>query len=230
MTIVRKTTIGACLWVLTLQYFVAEAVAISGWQGSYSLSRNYISDLGAVGCGVVATGLIETERLCSPLHSLMNASFVLQGLLITCGTLLVWSFFPRGSLWTISLLYIAASGIGVLMVGLAPEDTTQGLHVFGAVENFFCCNAGMAIMGAAMAQWRRSTRNWGFVTLIVGIVGLIGLGLMAMRLDLGLGVGGVERFVAYPFPLWLAVMGVRILTSSGAWSDDGRIQAISEGT
>src|ERR1700675_5042694 len=95
ITIVRKTSIGACMWVLTLQYFVAEAVSISGWQGSYSLSRNYISDLGAVGCGVVATGLIEKEWVCSPLHTLMNASFLLQGLLITCGTLLVWSFFPR---------------------------------------------------------------------------------------------------------------------------------------
>jgi hypothetical membrane protein len=226
---VRMTSIGACLWVLTLQYFVAEAVSISGWQGSYSLSRNYISDLGAVGCGVVATGLIEKEWVCSPLHSLMNASFLLQGLLITCGTLLVWSFFPRGSLWVVSRLFIAASGVGVLMVGLAPEDTIPGLHVFGAVENFFCCNAGMAIMGAAIVQGRRSMRNWGFITLIAGIVGLIGLGLMAMRLDLGLGVGAVERFVAYPFPLWLAAMGAYILRSSGAWSDDDQIQISSKG-
>ena len=92
----RKTTIGACLWLLTLQYFAAEAISISAWQGSYSLARNYISDLGAVGCGVVVTGLSE-ESLCSPLHSLMNASFVLQGLLITCGTLLAWNYGITGT-------------------------------------------------------------------------------------------------------------------------------------
>jgi hypothetical membrane protein len=225
---VRKASFGACLWLLTLQYFVCEAVAISGWRGSYSLSRNYISDLGAIGCDVVAAGLTETTgRVCSPLHALMNASFLLQGLLITCGAVLVWSFFPRSVLWAMALLSIAASGLGVLLVGLAPEDTTPKLHVLGAVVNFFCCNAGMAAMGVAMAQWRRSTRNLGLVTLFVGLVGLTGLALMAMRLYLGLGVGGMERLVAYPFPLWLAVMGLFILASNGVQPNDGDTQAIS---
>jgi hypothetical membrane protein len=225
----RKTRFGACLWVLTLQYFVAEAVSISRWQGSYSLSRNYISDLGAAGCGVVATGLTETtESVCSPLHALMNASFVLQGLLITCGAVLVWPFFPRGFLWAIALLLIAASGLGVLAVGFSPEDTTPKLHFLGAVENFVCCNAGMAIMGVAMSPWRRSTRNLGLVALVFGIVGLTGIGLMAMHLYLGLEVGGMERLVAYPFPLWLASMGVLILASNGAWPSDGNSQPISD--
>jgi hypothetical membrane protein len=224
-TIESNTRFGACLWVLTLQYFVAEAVSISGWQGSYSLSSNYISDLGAVGCGVVATGLTETtEGVCSPLHALMNASFLLQGLLITCGSVLVWSFFPRSFLWAIALVLVAASGLGVLVVGFAPEDTRPNLHFLGAVENFVCCNAGMAMMGAAMAQWRRPSRILGLIALVFGIVGLIGIGLMAMRLYLGLGVGGMERLIAYPFPLWLAMMGVFILASNGAWLNSGNSQ------
>ena len=219
---------GACLWVLTLQYFICEAISISGWRGSYSLSRNYISDLGAIGCDVVATGLTEaTEKLCSPLHALMNASFLLQGVLITFGAVLVRSYFPRGVLSGMALLSIAAAGLGILLVGLAPEDAIPRLHVFGAVVNFFCCNAGMAAMGVAMARWRRSTRNLGVITLVVGVVGLTGVGLMAMRVYLGLGVGGLERLIAYPFPLWLAVMGVLILASNGVRPNDGHAEAFS---
>jgi hypothetical membrane protein len=213
----NKTKVGATLWVLCLQYFVAEAVAISGWPGSYSLSRNYISDLGALGCGVRPGGLADAaERVCSPLHALMNASFLLQGLLILSGTALVWSRFPKGALWAAALLLIGASGLGVFVVGLAPEDTAPGLHFLGAIENFLCCNAGMAAMGVAMLTAPQPARKLGLVTLAAGVIGLFGIVLLGLRVYLGLGVGGMERLVAYPFPLWLAGMGVLILRGGGS--------------
>ena len=113
----RWTRLGALLWIFCLQYFVAEAASIYGWRGSYSLSRNYISDLGAVGCDIRAGGLIgPTELLCSPLHGLMNASFLLQGLLISCGAALVWPLFPKGKSWAITLSLVGGSGVGVFLV------------------------------------------------------------------------------------------------------------------
>jgi len=185
--------------------------------GPYSLSRNYISDLGAIGCDVRARGLTDaTETLCSPLHAVMNTSFLLQGLLIVFGTALVWSSYPKGKLWKTALLLIGASGFGVFLVGLAPEDAMPGLHFLGAIENFICCNAGMAAMGIAMLSWRSATRNAGFIAFSAGVIGLLGIGFLAMRTYLGLGVGGMERLVAYPFPLWLASMGV-LLLRNGAW-------------
>ena len=72
---------GGALWVGCVQFFVSEAVAAAGFLGSYSFRRNYISDLGAMNC----------SGGCSPLHALMNASFVLQGALIVTGAAVVWA-------------------------------------------------------------------------------------------------------------------------------------------
>ncbi|THD44171.1 MAG: DUF998 domain-containing protein [Bradyrhizobium sp.] len=217
-----KARVGGWLWVLCLQYFVAEAVAISGWPGPYSLSRDYISDLGAVGCGVAANGSAAMP-LCSPLHAVMNASLFLQGLLIVGGTALVWSRFPKGALWTVALLLVGGSGFGVSLVGLAPEDALPGPHFLGATENFLFCNAGMAVMGVAMLRERRGMPLLGLVTFAAGIVGLLGVAclgvaLVTPRAYLGLGAGGMERLVAYPFPLWIAAMGAMLLRGRGLWA------------
>jgi hypothetical membrane protein len=225
-----KTNIGATLWIFCLQYFVAEAMAISGWPGSYSLSDNYISDLGAVGCDVAATGVTgAAARLCSPLHALMNTSFVLQGLLIIGGAALVWPRFPRGALWAAALLLIGASGIGVFVVGLAPEDAMPRAHFVGAIDNFMCCNLGMATMGVAMLSGRPPARKLGLVTFGAGIIGLAGLGFLATRSYLGLGVGGMERVTAYPFPLWLAAMGVMLLRNSALIGSPDRARRRNDG-
>jgi hypothetical membrane protein len=208
----KKTQWGAIFWFLCLQYFAGEAISIMGWRGPYSLSENYISDLGAVRCVSAASGLNgQTGALCSPLHAVMNTSFVLQGLLIVAGALCVGRMFPTGRLWTGALVLTGVSGLGVLVVGLAPEDTMAPIHYLGAVENLFCSNAAMTLMGVAMLGWRRETRLMGAFTLCAGLIGLFGFAFLGARVYLGLGVGGMERVTAYPFPLWIAAMGALLL-------------------
>jgi hypothetical membrane protein len=212
----RKAQWGAIFWILCLQYFAGEAIAIAGWHGPYSLRENYISDLGMVGCGNTAAGLKgQTGAQCSPLHSVINTSFVLQGLLIVAGTLCVWPMFPRGKLWTGALLLTTMSGLGVFVVGLAPEDAMASIHYLGAAENLFCSNAAMALMGVAMLGWRRETRLMGALTLCAGLIGLFGFICLGARTYLGLGVGGMERITAYPFPLWIAAMGALLWRRGG---------------
>jgi hypothetical protein len=53
-----------------------------------------------------------------------------------------------------------------------------------------------------MLCWRRETRTVAFVTFIAGMIGLSG------RNYLGIGVGAMERITTYPFPIWLAWIGV----------------------
>jgi hypothetical membrane protein len=185
---------SAWLWVGCLQYFAAEAMAAAGYRGGYSVRRNYISDLGAVRCGGAG---------CSPLHPLMNASFLLQGALILGGAVLLRPLFPRG-LARLALALVAASGVGVAVVGFAPEDAAPGWHYFGAAENLLLSNAGAAVIGAALLRERRAV---GLLSLGFGLTGLAGLAGLARGLDFGLGVGVIERMAAYPFPLWLAGMG-----------------------
>jgi hypothetical membrane protein len=204
----KKTEFGALLWALCWQYFVAEAISIAGWPGRYSLRANFISDLGAVRCHLSRD---PAANLCSPLHALMNASFLLQGFLIVAGALLVRPLLPRGGLWTIALLLVGASGLGVFLVGLAPEDVAPGPHYSGAAENFLCCNSGMAIIGVAMLRWRREARVMGLIASAAGLTGLLGLALLAMHIDPGLGVGAIERVTAYPFTIWIGAIGMLLL-------------------
>ena len=200
--------LGAALWVGCLQYFCAEAIAALCWSGSYSFRYNFISDLGAVHC---RADLAKAHSGCSPLHALMNASFLLQGLLILVGTVLVWPLFPRGCFWALALGLVAASGIGVFIVGLAPEDVASGWHYFGAAENLLLCNLGTILLGIALLRETRRALTVGLLSLAAGFVGLFGVALLATRADFGLGQGIIERIAAYPFPLWIASVGAWLL-------------------
>jgi hypothetical membrane protein len=190
---------GAVCWILCLQYFAAEAVAVAGWRGPYSFHENYISDLGAVICA---------GRSCSPLHAMMNASFSLHGVLIFAGAVLVWPALSRGWLGSLGLGLVAASGFGVFVVGLAPEDFAPGWHIFGAGEHFLFCNAGAAILGVSLI---RRAPTAALVSLAAGLLGLAALTCLAAHVYFRLGVGGMERVTVYPFTLWIAGMGAWLL-------------------
>jgi hypothetical membrane protein len=203
----KRTNCGAVCWIVCLQYFVAEAIAVTGWRGDYSFRENYISDLGAVTCA---------GAVCSPLHALMNASFVLQGVLVSAGAFLVWPALPRGWLGSLALALIAVSGLGVFVVGLAPEDFAPGWHYLGAGEHFLFCNAGAALLGLTLLRHGRPTRRIAVFSLAAGLLGLAGLVCLATRHYFGLGVGGMERVTAYPFTLWIAGMGAWLLRGAAA--------------
>jgi hypothetical protein len=99
----------------------------------------------------------------------------------------------------------------VALVGLAPEDSAPGWHYFGAAENLLSCNAGAALLGVALLR-EGASRAVGLLSLAFGLIGLTGLGGLAAGHDFGLGLGGVERVAAYPFPLRIAGMGAWIIT------------------
>ena len=67
------------------------------------------------------------------------------------------------------------------------------------------------LLGAALLREKRAPRAVGRLSLGFGLIGLAGLAGLAGRFDLGLGAGVIERIAAYPFPLWLAGMGVWLL-------------------
>lgn len=80
--------VGALAKLSVLQYFVAEAAVIGAWAGEepYSRRTGFISDLGALACGE-----FDGRDVCSPAHLLMNASFVVQGLGMIIGAILLGS-------------------------------------------------------------------------------------------------------------------------------------------
>jgi hypothetical membrane protein len=80
--------VGALAKLSVLQYFVAESAVIGAWAGAepYSRRSGYISDLGASACGD-----FSGRDVCSPAHLLMNVSFMVQGLGMIVGALLLGS-------------------------------------------------------------------------------------------------------------------------------------------
>ena len=191
-----KPRLGALLWIACLQYFLAEAVTASAWGGGYSVSHNYISDLGALACDA---------GLCSPWHAVMNASFVTQGCLMIGGAALLRASFGGGFWARAALILTGTAGLGVIGVGLAPEDFAPGAHYLSAGINIFSANAAMLCMGMAL---RGARPHWlGALGLIFGALGMAAFAILAAKFQVGLGVGIVERAAADSFALWLALLG-----------------------
>ncbi len=185
---------GALLWVGCLQYFLAEALVAQGYRGPYSLRLNYISDLAATACTAV----------CSPLHPLMNAAFILQGALILGGSVAAWRLGPPW-LWRVSCAVMAASAPGIVLVGLVPEDAGSPLHVIGAGENLLASGVAMGLMALSLRRVAPLRAAIGGVGAVLALAALAALG---QRADPGLGIGVVERIAAYPTPVWLAATGL----------------------
>ncbi len=204
---------GAACWVLTLTYFVGQAVTQFAVRTPYSLTTNEISDLGSTRCGPL-TVLTYHADVCSPLHGVMNGAFIAVGLLTLLGIIGTRRAWPRRRLTSWGLVFLALGGAGEIVAGLAPENVNPGLHVCGALAAIPGANIGMLLLAGAV--WR--ARRWtALVSLLCGIVGLSGIVLivlMGSAPSAGLGVGTAERLAAYPFAVWMIVLGVFLLWSA----------------
>ena len=153
------------------------------------MSMNWISDLGAAN---------------SPLHWVMNGSFVLQGVLISVGAILMGRLFPAKWSYRLALLLFLISGLGVLAVGLAPEDKNAEVHQVAATVHLVAGNLAMILIGLAMFTGAARKRFRGFISLLAGLLGLTALVLLSLGEK---DVGTFERLAAYPLTLWLTWMG-----------------------
>ena len=196
----RFPLLGPLVWALSIQYFVAQAVVAHAWHTPFSLRHNVISDLGNTACG-----LYVQRYVCSPQHGLMNASFVLLGLTMAIGSLLVYQEFTRSRVSRVGFLLMASGGIGTVLVGLFPENTLKSLHGLGAALTFGLGNLSLVVLAVALRHVRFSFRVYTFIS---GIVALVAFVLFIAHQYLGLDQGGMERLVSYPQTLWLTLFGL----------------------
>lgn len=96
-----RLLLGGGSWILTLLYFIGQAVAQGAWTTPYSLIDNRVSDLGNTACGRT----LANTYICSPLHAVMNTTFVLTGVLILVGLFLTRSIWPQRRLTTWALIF-----------------------------------------------------------------------------------------------------------------------------
>jgi hypothetical membrane protein len=182
---------GALAWLLTLQFFVAEAVAAARYDGSYSYADDVISALGAAG---------------SDAAFLMNASFVLQGVLIGAGTVLLRPFLQSTAGRVATVLLLAAAA-GVLLVGVFPTDTEGVVHEVGA--GLHLLGGALGLLALAYAVRRRSEAIGTAIALagMLGTAATIFFGAGVIRF---LGEGGTERVAGYVVPVGLALAAIAL--------------------
>ena len=192
---------GALAWLLTLQFFVVEAIAQSRYRGPYSRADDTISALGASG---------------SAAHQLMNASFVLQAALILAGAVLLRPVLLRGAGQVAPVLLAVAAG-GVLLVGIFPSDGNALMHAIGAVAHLL--GGGLGLIALAYAVRPRS-EVLGTTLALLGLVGTAGTVFFLTGVTEYLGEGGTERVAAYVIPVGLAVAGTALWRLAGPGSSD----------
>jgi hypothetical membrane protein len=206
--------LGGGTWILTLLYFVAQAVAQAAWQTSYSLIDNRVSDLGNTACGPT----LANTYICSPLHAVMNTTFVLTGVLILVGLFLTRSMWPRRRLTTWGLILLGVAGAGTILVGLSPENVNVLVHIIGAI-NIPAGNAAMILLGLAVRRGSRGASaasgaiQLARFSLLSGVIGFLGL-VAGPFLVMATGHGGglAERIALYPLIIWLIVFGVWVVS------------------
>lgn len=170
--------------MLIVQFFVLHVVVEAVWTEPYSWAGNAVSDLG------------NTQT--SPWHAAMNVSFVLLGICMAVGAvLLVWMATKPGA------VLIVLSGIGTVLVGLFPENVDIRPHAVGALSAFLFGNLGIVLVGRAVH--RR-------FTVVCGALGLIGLALVLLLLTGVLGGkdvwgGAAERLTIFPLLIAMIVTG-----------------------
>jgi hypothetical membrane protein len=212
--------LGGTVWVVaTLQYAIVQIVAAAAWHHPpYSWLNNYISDLGNTACGRFTVPHGTPAYVCSPLHSTMNASFIVTGILTIAGAIALQRIWPHRRLTTVALVLWIITGAGKIAVGLVPENTNINLHLLAAFNIPVGCVA-ILLLSLSIRQTSRAVSVTGIVLAVIGLAGTA-LSTTAefagSSLYLGLGVGGMERVADYPGSLWLLMIGIIAVLSARA--------------
>jgi hypothetical membrane protein len=201
----RQVLSGSLFWLMSAQYFIVQILVGFAYKHTYSLRSNTISDLGNTACSTYRHIIV-----CSPLHVGMNISFVLLGLTMIVGAVLLEQGFSKQPIHTLGFICMGLSGLGSILVGLFPENTISAIHITGAGLVFLFGNIALLLLGATL-QMPRPLR---YYTLLSGAIALGSLLLFLAHWHLGLGIGGVERLTAYPQTVWMIVYGVYTLATS----------------
>jgi hypothetical membrane protein len=194
--------------VLSSWYFAAQVLVAWFFRPQYSFVSNAIGDLGNTACPP------PHSNICSPLHVWMNVSFVILGLAMIVGAILIFSEFGSSA----DLRELAAAlagfvcmglgGVGAILVGAVPENVnTAHLHTVGMAMAIGFGQLAILILGLVLREIPDWLRKFMIVTSL--FVLLAGISL-AGKHQFGIGEGALERLAQYPESVWLILFGLYI--------------------
>jgi hypothetical membrane protein len=166
---------------------------------SYSVSKNYISDLG-VGP--------------QPSRAIFTVAVIVFGALALVAAILLRDSDPSSILW----MLIMISALGSIGVGLFNEKSVMvnGIPVVHFISAFLAFGFGNI---AAIYSYTLVPVPFSYFCIALGVIGLgalVYIGLMPKLTQKGakdsmLGIGGVERMTFYPAIFWLLGFGAYLM-------------------
>ncbi|MCS7096757.1 MAG: DUF998 domain-containing protein [Candidatus Bathyarchaeota archaeon] len=202
MKLADEAIAGAIMFVGASQFVLCMIVAESLYP-SYSISDNYISDLGV-----------------GPSSLIFNSSVFLLGLAAVISVYFLRSLISDYKAFQFSLMLC---GVGAMGVGVFPEN-------FGFIHTIFSLFAFLFGALSAIASFKIQKPPLSHISIILGVLSIAALLLFAFSeycayiyrqafsLDyLGLGKGGLERLIAYPIILWAMGFSGHLIGESKAY-------------
>ncbi|MGD8565796.1 MAG: DUF998 domain-containing protein [Candidatus Bathyarchaeota archaeon] len=173
MRLDNKRVAGFLLFIGSVSCILGIITAEALYPG-YSTSQNYISDLGV-----------------GPSAIVFNSVVFLLGVLVVCGAYFILKSF--NSRFFTLLMVIA--GVGAIGVGLFTEDSGILHTIFSLITFLF---GGLS----AIASSKLENPPFSYMSIVLGVMSLVALGLFALGIFVNLGKGGMERLIAYPILIW----------------------------
>ncbi len=215
-----QNTAGILFAISVAVTFIGMMIAEALYEG-YSLSSNFISDLGAR-CVWDFPKLFPdraTECFIPPTPAaafFFNSVAFAAGLLIIAGAFSLYVAIQNGNTSGLHLqpaykgklliVFLALAGFGVMGIGLFPESAGI-IHIVIAVGPLFTFGNLTAIVSASVVR-----RPLNVFLAALGVIGLVANVLFNTGIYLGIGPGGMERMVLYPFLLWGLAFGGYLVT------------------
>jgi len=191
---------GALLFMAGFGIFMGIITAEALYPGEYTTGGSMISDLG----GTEPPDSIVLQ----PSAAIFDTTMIVIGVLVLAAAACLYVARRRPSL----VIPMALLGIGAVGVGVFPGDT-------GAVHQLFAQLAFISGGVAAILTCRSVTGPFLYVTVALGAITLVNLGAYIIFGDgwfvAGLGLGGLERWIAYPVIFWLIGLGGHLMAADG---------------
>ena len=198
--------LGWLLVLIVVQFVAAMVIAQAAYPG-YSDVTNYISDLG--------------NTATSPLWWVLDSSVVVLGIGMALAAYRFTALLPRSRRSAVGSGLVSISGVGFVLVGLAPENVSLGVHTLATLLVFGCAVPGLVLSASPMRGAQALPRWGGTSALATSVTMLVFFGLLvaaessSFLVAAGVGIPGLlERLAIAPLLVWLAVVGIALIKGS----------------
>jgi hypothetical membrane protein len=174
---------GIFFFIAASQFIMGLIVAEALYPG-YSISTNYISDLGV-----------------GPSSTVFNVSIFLLGLLSIIGTY----YLQRAFNFKVVTILLTIAAVAAMGVGIFTENS-EPMHMFASFFVFLF--SGLS----AISSCRLMKYPFNIIVILLGLMSLLALILFIGNIYFGLGVGGMERIIVYPTLIWMIGFGGFLIT------------------